>query len=69
MAGEVGAKQARGKKRGEKKKKIKTFLMATNGVASQPTERRPTGMPTPHVPISNPIQNPHVILFFLFGLF
>ena len=28
------------------KKKIKTFLVATNAVASQPPERRPNGMPT-----------------------
>ena len=34
-----------GKKRG-KKKKIKTFLVATNVVASRPPERRPTGTVT-----------------------
>ena len=28
------------------KKKIKTFLVATNIVASRPHERRPTGTPT-----------------------
>ena len=33
------------KKRGEKKK-IKTFLEATNVVASRPPKRRPTGTPT-----------------------
>ena len=33
-----------GKKR--EKKKIKTFLVATNGVASRPPERRPTATPT-----------------------
>ena len=31
---------------GEKKKKIKTLLVATNVVASQPPERRPTVTPT-----------------------
>ena len=31
---------------GEKKKKIMTFLVATNVVASRPPERRPTGTPT-----------------------
>ena len=34
------------KKSGEMKKKIKTFLVATNVVASQPPERRPTATPT-----------------------
>ena len=33
-------------KNGREKKKIMTFLMATNVVASQPPERRPTGTPT-----------------------
>ena len=34
------------KKSGEVKKKIKTFLVATNVVASRPPERRPTATPT-----------------------
>ena len=34
------------KKTGEKEKKIKTFLVATNVVASRPPERRPTATPT-----------------------
>ena len=31
---------------GKKEKKIKTFLVATNVVASRPPERRPTATPT-----------------------
>ena len=34
------------KKKTGKKKKIKTFLVATNVVASRPPERRPTATPT-----------------------
>ena len=35
-----------GEKKTGKKKKIKTFLVAINVVASRPPERRPTGTPT-----------------------
>ena len=35
-----------GESGGEKKKKIKTFLVATNVIASRPPERRPTEAPT-----------------------
>ena len=35
-----------GKRIKKKKKKIMSFLVATNAVASRPPERRPTG--TPH---------------------
>ena len=34
------------KKEKKKRKKIMTFIVATNVIASRPTERRPTG--TPH---------------------
>ena len=34
------------KKTGKKEKKIKTFLVATNVVASRPPDRRPTATPT-----------------------
>ena len=35
----------------KKEKKIKTFLVATNVVASRPPERRPTATPTAHAKI------------------
>ena len=36
----------RGGGKGEKRKKIKMFLVANNVIASWPAERQPTGMPT-----------------------
>ena len=38
----------RGEKQEEKIKKIMTFIVATNVVASRPPERRPTGTPHAH---------------------
>ena len=40
-----GEKKRKKKKKKKKKEKIVTFIVATNVVASQPPERRPTGMP------------------------
>ena len=44
--GDDGEKKNGKKTGGKKEKKIKTFLVATNVVASRPPERRPTGTPT-----------------------
>ena len=41
------------KKKKNEKKKIKTFLVATNVVASRPPERRPTATPTARAKIVN----------------
>ena len=39
-------KEDNGEKKSKEKKKRKLFILATNVVASQPPECRPTGMPT-----------------------
>ena len=51
--------------RGKKKKKI-MFLVATNGVASRPLERRPTGTPTTCANLYYDIvEHAHIDLYFM----